>query len=157
MKSQDFTTTILVERTPEEVYKTILNVRAWWSGLYDEKFEGASEKTGDEFSFRAGGGVHHTKQKLVELIPGKKLVWLVTDASLSFVRKKDEWKGTKMCFEIFRQEDKTKIVFTHAGLVPEFDCYDTCAPVWTQYIHERLAEAMRSGVTVVDSAKATLS
>jgi hypothetical protein len=142
MKNQDFSTTILVEKTPAEAYNTILNVRAWWSGLYEESFEGSSEKLGDEFSFLAGGGVHYTKQKLVELVPNEKAVWLVTEANLSFVDKTDEWIGTKISFDISREKDKTKIVFTHIGLVPEFECYDSCAPAWTQYMQERLVNAI---------------
>ena len=138
MKKQDFTTTIWVEQTPAEAYNTILDVRAWWSGLYGESFEGSSEKVGDEFSFLAGGGVHYTKQKLVELVSNEKVVWLVTEANLGFVDKTDEWKETRICFEISQELDKTKIVFTHIGLVPEFECYDSCAPAWTQYIQERL-------------------
>ena len=144
MKNQDFTTTILVEQTPEKVYNTVLNVRAWWSGLYDESFEGSSEKPGDEFSFRAGGGVHYTKQKLVELVPNEKVVWLVTEANLSFVDKTDEWEGTKISFEISEERGKTKIVFTHVGLVPEFECFDSCAPAWTQYMQERLVAALEN-------------
>lgn len=142
MKKQDFTTTILVDQTPADAYDTILDVRAWWSGLYAESFEGTSEKLGDEFSFLAGGGAHYTKQKLVELIPGRKVVWLVTEANLSFVDKTDEWNGTRISFEIFPQDGKTKIVFTHIGLVPQFECYDSCAPAWTQYIQERLTAAL---------------
>lgn len=144
MKQQNFTTTILVNQTPEVAYNTILNVRAWWSGLYDESFEGNSEKIGDEFSFLAGGGVHYTKQKLVELVPNKKLVWLVTEANLSFVNKTDEWTGTRICFDISQEKDKTKIVFTHLGLVPEFECYDSCAPAWTQYMQERLVDVLNT-------------
>ena len=142
MKDQDFTTTVLVDKTPSEVYNTILDVRAWWSGLYAESFEGTAEQLGDEFSFLAGGGVHYTKQKLVELVPNEKLVWLVTDATLSFVDKTDEWKGTKLSFEISREAGQTRIVFTHIGLVPEFECYDSCAPAWTQYLQERLRAAI---------------
>jgi len=142
MKNQDFTTTILVEQTPAAAYNAILNVRAWWSGLYGESFEGSSEKLGDEFSFLAGGGVHYTKQKLVELVPNKKVVWLVTEANLSFVEKTDEWNGTKISFEISQESGKTRIVFTHVGLVPEFECYDSCAPAWTQYMQERLVDVI---------------
>jgi hypothetical protein len=142
MKEQDFTTTIVVDQTPEEVFNTILNVRAWWSGLYDESFEGSSKKVGDEFSFRAGGGAHYTNQKLVELVPNKKVTWLVTESNLSFADTTDEWTGTKISFEIFGEGDKTKIVFTHIGLVPEFECYDSCAPAWTQYMQERLTAAL---------------
>ncbi|SJZ51502.1 SRPBCC family protein [Sediminibacterium ginsengisoli] len=142
MKNQDFTTTIWVEQTPAEAYRTILNVRAWWSGLFDESFEGNSEKPGDEFSFRAGGGMHYTKQKLAELVPDKKVEWLVTEANLSFAEQAEEWNGTKIRFDISEEAGKTKIVFTHIGLVPEFECYDSCAPAWTQYIKEQLPAAI---------------
>lgn len=137
MKNKDFTTTILVKQTPHKVFEALLNVRGWWSGLYNESFEGKSEKTGDEFSFTAGGGAHYTKQKLVEAVPGKKLVWLVTDANLAFVDNTKEWVGTRLCFDISTEGDKTKIVFTHIGLVPEFECYNSCAPAWMQYVQEK--------------------
>ena len=84
MSKKDFTTTLLVSQTPEEVFKAVINVRSWWSGYYSEEFVGATEKLGDEFSFRAGEGAHYSKQKLVEIIPGKKLVWLITESELSF-------------------------------------------------------------------------
>ncbi len=142
MANHDFSTVIWVDKTPAVAYNSVLNVRAWWSGLYGESFEGSSEKPGDEFSFLAGGGVHYTKQKLVEMVPGKKVVWLVTEANLSFVDKVDEWKGTKISFDISEEEGKTKIVFTHVGLVPAFQCYDSCAPAWTQYIQERLTDVI---------------
>jgi hypothetical protein len=142
MENQDFTTTIMVDHTPVDIFKTLKNVRAWWSGLYDESFEGSSENIGDEFSFLAGGGVHYTKQKLVEIVPNKKIVWIVTESNLSFVETTDEWTGTKISFEIIPEGEKTKIIFTHIGLIPEFECYDSCAPAWTQYMQERLTHAL---------------
>lgn len=142
MTNQNFTTTFLVEQTPEEAYNAILNVRAWWSGLHEESFEGSSEKLGDEFSFLAGGGVHYTKQKLVELVPNKKVTWIVTESNLSFVDTTDEWTGTKINYDISEEDGKTKIVFTHIGLVPEFECYDSCAPAWTQYVQEKLTDVL---------------
>ncbi|WAC14172.1 SRPBCC family protein [Dyadobacter pollutisoli] len=137
MKNQDFTTTIYVDQTPAEVFNAILNVQGWWSGLYEESFEGGSEKIGDEFSFLAGGGVHYSKQRLIELEQDKKIVWLVTESKLTFVETTNEWEGTKLSFEIFKEDDKTKIVFTHIGLVPEFECFDSCAPAWTGYLQEQ--------------------
>src|ERR1700712_2378748 len=138
MQNQNFTTTLLVDQTPAEAFDTIKNVRGWWSGLHSEEFKGNADKLNDEFSFRAGGGAHYTKQKLVELIPDKKITWLVTDSKLTFVEKQNEWTGTKISFDISKENNKTKIVFTHVGLVQDFECYDSCAPAWTQYIQERL-------------------
>lgn len=128
MNNKDFSTTIWVEQKPQSAYKTILDVRAWWSGLYSESFEGTAEKPGDEFNFLAGGGMHYSKQKLIELVPDKKIVWLVTEANLSFVDQKDEWKGTTIRFDLYDEDGGTKIVFTHGGLIPLFQCYDSCAP-----------------------------
>lgn len=142
MGNQDFSTTEVVKQPPGDVFKTLLNVRAWWSGLYDESFEGNSEKVGDEFSFRAGGGAHYSKQKLVELVPDKKVKWLVTEADLTFVDKTDEWKGTTIEFDLAGQDGGTQITFTHHGLVPQFECYDGCAPAWQLYIHQQLVNAL---------------
>ena len=144
METQNFTTTILVEQTPEEAFDVIKDARRWWSGLYAEKFEGRSDRLNEEFTFLAGDGAHCTKQKLIELIPYKKLVWLVTDSKLTFVENETEWTGTKISFDISKEDDKTKIVFTHHGLVPEFECYNSCAPAWTQYIQERLLLSLKS-------------
>lgn len=83
MKNKDFTRSYLIERSPAEIFKAITDVRGWWSGLFSEEIEGRSEKLGDEFSFRAGDGVHFSKHKLIERIPDKKVVWLVTDSRLS--------------------------------------------------------------------------
>jgi len=145
MKTSDFTLTLLVDQSPKAVFNAIKNVRGWWSGLYSEEFEGSSDKLNDEFTFRAGEGVHYSKQKLIELIPGKKIAWLVTDSNLTFLENKNEWTGTKIIFEISKKGNKTQIQFTHEGLVPEVECYDSCAPAWTQYLKERLLNLISKG------------
>lgn len=142
MQNKNFTTALLVDQTPTEAFHAILNVRDWWYGLFDESFEGSSSQPGEEFSFRAGGGAHYSKQKMTELVPDKKVAWLVTESTLTFVDHTDEWVGTELHFDLSREQDKTKIVFTHVGLVPEMECYQSCAPAWTQYIQERLKLAL---------------
>ena len=148
MNNQHFTTTLLVDQTAEEVFKAIKNVRAWWSGYYAEEIEGGTEKLNDEFSFRAGGGVHYSKQKLVEVIPNKKIVWLVTDSELSFLENTKEWIGTRIVFEISKKGSQTQLTFTHEGLVPEIECYDSCAPAWSQYLQNKLLPLITTGKTV---------
>jgi len=138
MKNKNFTTTLIVDQTPEEVFNVVRNVRGWWSGYYSEEIKGDTEELNDEFSFRAGGGAHYSMQKLTEVIPNKKVVWLVTDSKLDFLEKKDEWTGTKIIFDISTKVNKTHLVFTHDGLMPEIECYNACAPAWSQYLQNKL-------------------
>jgi hypothetical protein len=127
-----------MEQTPQAVFQAIINVRDWWSGFYSEEIKGATEKLNDEFTFSAAGGAHYCKMKLVEVMPGKKLVWLVTESSLSFLEKTDEWTGTKVIFDISKSNNKTQLVFTHEGLTPDIECYDSCAPSWSRYLQNKL-------------------
>ncbi|MBA2611764.1 MAG: SRPBCC domain-containing protein [Bacteroidetes bacterium] len=113
MKNQDYTKVFLTDQTPAEAFAAIKNVRGWWSGLYGEKIEGSTDKLNEEFTFRAGGGAHYSKQKLVEVTPDKKIVWMVTDSKLSFLKEPGEWTGTKISFEISKKGPKSQITFTH--------------------------------------------
>lgn len=138
MATTNFTLTLISDQTAHEVFQTINNVRDWWSGFHSEEFKGSTDKLNDEFTFRAEGGIHYSKQKLVEVIPDKKVVWLVTESDFSYVEKRDEWTGTKVIFEISEKGDKTQLVFTHEGLTPEIECYESCAPSWSQYLQSKL-------------------
>lgn len=139
----DFKFSFEVDQSAKEVFDAILNVRGWWSGLYGEEIEGTANKLNDEFTFRAGGGMHYSKQKLIELIPEKKVVWLVTESNLSFLEKPNEWTNTKICFEIHELKGKTKVIFTHRGLFPDIECYNECSNAWSQYMHQFMLKLKR--------------
>jgi hypothetical protein len=143
MKKKDFTTTISVDQTPMEVFHAINNVRGWWSG----EIEGSTDKLNDEFTYRYKD-FHYSRQKLVEVIPEKKIVWLVTEGSINFVKDKNEWTGTKIIFEISPKGAQTLIRFTHEGLVPEHECFDACSNAWTGYI----ANSLRNFISGNESA-----
>lgn len=140
MKSNDFHTSILVDKTPAEAFQCINAVTKWWT----ENLQGNSENLGDEFSVRFGD-VHFSKQKIVEVIPGKKVVWLVTESLLNFLQNKEEWNGTRIVFEISRQGKKTRVDFTHEGLAPDIECFDACSNAWSQYIHHSLFKLIAGG------------
>jgi hypothetical protein len=140
MKTQDYHTSITVSATPQEVYKGINQVSQWWT----ECIEGSSQKLNDEFTVRFGD-VHVSTQKLVELVPGQKVVWLVTDSHLNFVEDEHEWTNTRISFDISKQGDKTKIQFTHLGLAPGIECYKSCVPAWEYYVTESLFKLLAEG------------
>ncbi|HEX8040052.1 MAG TPA: SRPBCC domain-containing protein [Chryseosolibacter sp.] len=136
--AEDFTVAVVVDESPRQVFNAVLNVRQWWQGLYSEEIRGGTTRLNDEFTFRAGGGAHYSRQKLTEVIPDKKVAWLVTESELTFLKNKTEWNGTKIVFEISRKGDKTELRFMHQGLTPQIECYDSCSTAWTRYLQERL-------------------
>ena len=140
MKEQDLTIVITVKATAQEAFKNINSVTKWWT----ENMEGSSEKPGDEFTVRFGD-VHVSTQKLVEVIPDKKVVWLVTDSQLNFIKDKQEWTGTKISFEIVEKNNKTTIDFTHHGLVPGIECFNACSNAWGDYINNSLRSLVNTG------------
>ena len=116
MTTTDFTTTIVVDQTATEVFNAINNVRGWWS----EEIEGGTSQLNDEFDYHYQD-VHRCKMKIIEFVPGKKVVWQVLDNYFSFTKDKSEWIGTKVVFEISQQDKKTCLRFTHQGLVPDMN------------------------------------
>lgn len=136
----NFTTTFTVDQTPEEAFAAINNVQGWWTG----EIEGSTAQLGDEFSYRYED-IHYSKQRITEFIPGKKVVWHVLEAQLNFTQDKTEWQGTDITFEITRQGDKTEVRFTHVGLVPEFECFDSCSNAWGFYINSSLRNLITAG------------
>ena len=140
MKAKDYTFTFTVDASAHEVFEKINSVTKWWT----EELEGNSKKLNDEFTVRFGD-VHVSTQKLVEVIPGKKVVWLVTDSQLNFIKDKQEWTGTKISFEIVEKDNKTIIRFIHHGLVPGIECFGACSSAWGDYINNSLRNLVNTG------------
>lgn len=140
MTTTDFTTTVLVDQSPAEVFHTINQVRRWWS----EEIEGSTDKLHDIWSYHYQD-VHRCNMKIVELIPGKRVVWLVLDNHFSFTSDKSEWTGNKIVFEISAKGNQTQLQFTQVGLVPEYECYDICQGAWTTYVQKSLYSLITTG------------
>ena len=141
MQNKSYSVSIEVDQSPNDVFNHINEVSKWWS----KDFEGRSTKLYDEFVI-CHPGRHYSKQRLIEVLPGKKLVWLVTDSVLDWIEEdKHEWTNTKMIFEITTQGDKSVLHFTHEGLVPEKACYARCEQGWNLVIKDCLFRLITDG------------
>jgi len=144
MTNMNYTVTIEVEESPQDVFDCLKEVPKWWS----RDFKGNGKKLNDEFVI-SHPGRHYSKQKLTEVIPGKRIVWFVTDSELSWLENdKHEWTNTKMIFEITPHGGKTMLHFTHEGLVPEKECYAMCKQGWDMVIKDRLFHFITDGKAI---------
>ncbi|MDE3214376.1 MAG: hypothetical protein KGM98_14180 [Bacteroidota bacterium] len=132
---ESFSATIEITNSAQEIFQRITNyVPRWWGG---KDFSGRSINLNDEFVINHPGA-HYSKQKLVEVIPGKKLMWLVTESSLSWLKNQEEWTNTKMIFEIIPKNYSYLLQFTHEGLTPEKESYVKCCEGWNMVIKDWL-------------------
>jgi hypothetical protein len=140
MGIESFRSTFVVTQSPDEVFAAVTNPKKWWTG----DIEGSADQVGDEFTYRYED-MHYPKQKVTELIPGQLAVWQVVDSHLSGPEDPIEWTGTEISFEINRQDGQTELHFSHLGLVPEFECFDSCSSAWGFYINGSLRRLITTG------------
>ena len=140
MGEQDYATTITVSQSPEQAFAAINKVRTWWEG----QIEGTTDAVGGTFTYQYGD-FHRSKQKVAELVPGKRIVWDVVEGGPKFVADKAEWTGTRVVFGIARKGNKTEIRFTHQGLTPRLECYESCADAWSSIIRGSLRSLISAG------------
>ncbi len=139
-KNHNYATTFLVDQSPKVVFDAINNVRGWWS----EEIDGSTDRVGAAFTFQYKN-FHRSTQEITELVPGKRVVWHVSDACINFVKNKSEWNGTDIVFEIGKKDGKTELRFTHIGLVPASECYGDCSSGWGFFINESLRDLIATG------------
>lgn len=140
MNNKNLVITVDVDQSPNEVFNAVCNVSKWWT----EDLKGQTKKLNDEFTVRFED-IHYSKQRLIEVIPDKKIVWLITDSKLSFLQNQQEWTDTRIAFDISAHGDKTRLQFTHVGLVPDIECYKDCSNAWGYYISGSLAKLITAG------------
>lgn len=140
MESKSYTSTILVDKPAHDAFAAIQNFRGWWS----EEIEGNTDKIGETFFYHYKD-VHLCKIKLIEMQEDKRLVYQVVDNEFNFTKDKTEWINTKLVFELKSENSNTKIIFTHEGLLPEYECYAVCNDAWTSYIQGSLKNFIETG------------
>ncbi|MCA2230200.1 SRPBCC family protein [Nonomuraea aurantiaca] len=139
-EQQHFTTTFKVDKSPQEAFEAVTNVRGWWS----EDVKGVTDQAGAVF-YHHYEDVHRCTIQITELLPGRRVAWRVLDNHFNFIGDQSEWKGTDIVFEITDRDGGAEIRFTHVGLVPQYECYDVCTNAWSGYIDGSLRNLITTG------------
>ena len=125
MSDASYSATFTVAQSPATAFDAVLDPRGWWS----HEVTGESREIGDVFHFH-DEGITSSSFRLVESVPGRRVVWHIDDAYLSFVEDHDEWTGTRIIFEIEPAGDGSTVRFTHEGLVNSVECFSACSNGW---------------------------
>jgi hypothetical protein len=140
----DYQATIVVHANTGQAFEGINQVSEWWT----KNFKGSSNKLGGTFSVHFGET--WASYEIVEMIPNQKIVWLVTDCNLHWLKDKKEWKGTKILWEIAPIQGAAEIHMTHLGLKPGIECFEDCTIGWNHYVRVSLATLINEGKGVPD-------
>ena len=139
-KKNNFSSSISAKISADEAMKRINNVPGWW-GI---TFSGNSEKQNDQFIVKMTRDSFFNFT-VAEMIPGKRVVWLITDCYMPWYQDKKEWANTKLIFDVTEKDGVTDLKFTHEGLTPEVECYKDCETGWNHWIKTSLFSYFTKG------------
>lgn len=140
MENKNLSSSISAKIGADEAIKKISNVPGWWGVT----FSGNSEKQGDKFTVRMTGDSFFDLT-VQQLVPGKRLVWLVTDCHMPWYSDKTEWTNTRLIFDLKEDAGITNLTFTHEGLTPKVECYKDCESGWSHWIKTSLFSYLTTG------------
>lgn len=139
----NYTREIVVSSTPVETYKALTTeFSEWWTDDCNSVAD-----VGDKITFRFGHS--YWIMRAHKLVPDK-LVELecieahhIHDGLSSSIL--NEWKGSKLKWDIRKKEAKTQIIFVHEGLVPSLECYKVCEQGWDYFFVNSLKQYLETG------------
>jgi uncharacterized protein YndB with AHSA1/START domain len=107
----------------DDAYKALTTregLSAWWTD--NTQGEG---KVGGVLQFRFGpGGID---MKVLELHPGKSVLWQVVDGP-------EEWIGTKVSWQLRQEGDWTIVLFKHQGWKEPVEFMHHCSTKWGVFL-----------------------
>lgn len=112
-----------IKSSPEETYKALCT-REGLAGWWTPDTQGQSEVGGVlRFRFGAGG----FDMKVMELQPGKRVVWTV-------VAGPEEWVGTKVRWDLKAEGAYTIVLFKHEGWREPVEFMHHCSTKWAVFL-----------------------
>ena len=141
MGNENFSCSVTAKISADEAIQKISNIPGWWGVSLTG---GSAEKQNDLFTIKMTGDSFFNFM-VTELVPGKRVVWLVTDCNMPWYADKKEWAGSRLIFDLKEHDGVTELKFTHEGLTPGAECYNDCAPGWTHWIKTSLFSYLTTG------------
>jgi len=109
--------------SPDVAYQaltTLDGLSGWWTTNTQ-----GDTKVGGVLQFRFGAGGFD--MKVLELDPGKRVLWQVIDGP-------KEWIGTKISWDLRREDDWTIILFKHQGWKEPVEFMHHCSTKWGVFL-----------------------
>jgi uncharacterized protein YndB with AHSA1/START domain len=117
-----------IKSSPEEVYKALATrdgLAAWWTN----NTQGES-KVGEllKFRFSVGGTeIGGFDMKVLELQPGKRVLWQVVGGP-------EEWVGTKVSWDLKQDGEYTIVLFNHQEWREPVEFMHHCSTKWAIFL-----------------------
>lgn len=111
-----------ITATPEKVYEALATVEglaAWWTTDTSSDSDGTLK-----FRFGDVGGFD---MKVLDLQPGKRVLWEVLDGPA-------EWVGTTVSFDLAQDGEWTIVLFAHAGWREPVEFLSHCSTKWATFL-----------------------
>ena len=129
----DYSATLTTSATPDRAARQITDdLELWWSTRIDRNANGFTVRFNNShatFAFEPGGSA-------------ERFAWTCTDAHMIMegVDDLEEWKGTRLLWQIAPAPDGASITLTHEGLGPQIACFDICRRGWQHFFEVSLRD-----------------
>lgn len=136
-----YTTALEINRSNQAVFAAISKeLGAWW---------GHQDNLANQIraSFKVSWGEPWYQFRVINYVEHLAMTWECIDANqiikgLDDVQK--EWVGTKVHWKLEPLESKkTRLIFKHEGLVPDFICFQVCSTAWSDFLHQHLVAYLK--------------
>ncbi|WP_179954309.1 SRPBCC family protein [Denitrobaculum tricleocarpae] len=146
MTMENYSECISVSANPEAAYHALTQgIAQWWT-----KPDHPIAKVGDRAKFTFPPGKSYWTFEAVTLIPGERVEMKCVEALHLHEGQpreiEQEWLGTKVIWQIWREGDRTEIALEHIGLKPELLCYDICRQGWDFFFADSLKAYLDTGI-----------
>ena len=117
-----------IKSSPEEVYKA-LATREGLAGWWTKNTQGEGKVGGSlKFRFSAGGAeIGGFDMKVLELQPGKRVLWQVVEGP-------GEWIGTKVSWDLRQDGEYTIVLFNHQDWKEPAEFMHHCSTKWAIFL-----------------------